>query len=45
MAVHAAALAANGWKDKAREEAQKVATTKLLPEERALVAPLLSESQ
>lgn len=42
--VLAAAWAANGWQDKAREEAQKLATTKLLPEESALIAPLLKKS-
>ena len=40
-AVYAAALNANGWKDRARQEAGKLATVKLLPEERALIAPLL----
>lgn len=44
MAVRAAALAANGWKDKARDEARKLVATQLLPEERALVAPLLCET-
>ena len=43
-AVYAAALAANGWQDKARAEAQKLATVKLLPEERALIAPLLGDN-
>lgn len=43
QAVYAAALAANGWQDKARAEAEKLATIRLLPEERALIAPLLSE--
>jgi hypothetical protein len=41
MAVRAAALAANGWREQARQEAQKLARANLLPEERALVAPLL----
>ena len=41
LPVYTAALAANGWKDKARDEAQKLAAVKLLPEERALIAPLL----
>jgi tetratricopeptide (TPR) repeat protein len=41
----AVAWAANGWKDKAHEEVQKLATVKLLPEERALIAPLLSDQQ
>jgi len=44
-AVYAATLAANGWQDKARAEAEKLATVKLLPEERALIAPLLSEKR
>jgi hypothetical protein len=43
LAVRAAALAATGWKEKARAEARKLATAKLLPEERALIAPLLEE--
>lgn len=43
--IYAAVLNANGWKDKAREEAQKLAAAKLLPEERALIAPILSTSQ
>src|SRR5262249_3093140 len=42
-AMRANALAANGWKDKARAEAEKLITVKLLPEERALIAPLLAE--
>lgn len=41
VAVHAAALARNGWEEKAREEAKRLATMSLLPEERALIAPLL----
>jgi thioredoxin-like negative regulator of GroEL len=41
--VYAAALASNGWKDKAREEAQKLVGVNILPEERALIAPLLRE--
>jgi tetratricopeptide (TPR) repeat protein len=41
--VYAAALAANGWKDKARAEAQKLTTVRLLPEERALIAPLIEK--
>ncbi len=41
MAVRAAALAANGWRDQARQEAEKLTRVQLLPEERALVAPLL----
>jgi hypothetical protein len=42
-AVHAAVLAANGWKAEARAEARKLLTVKLLPEERALIAPLLDD--
>jgi|tagenome__1003787_1003787.scaffolds.fasta_scaffold20975369_3 hypothetical protein len=41
VAMHAWALAENGWKDKARQEAEKLATVRLLPEERALIAPIL----
>lgn len=37
-AVLAAAWAANGWNDKAREEAHRLTTEKLFPEERALIA-------
>jgi hypothetical protein len=40
--VYVAALSATGWKDKAREQAQKLATAPLLPEERALIAPILA---
>ena len=41
--VYAAALAASGWKDKARNEAKRLITTPLLPEERALIAPLVDD--
>lgn len=41
LAVRAAALAANGWLQKATQEAEKLNTALLLPEERALIAPLL----
>lgn len=41
VTVHAAVLAANGWKDKARDEVKKLPVDKLLPEERTLIAPLL----
>jgi tetratricopeptide (TPR) repeat protein len=41
----AVAWAANGWKDKAQEEIKKLATVKLLPEERALIAPLLADQR
>lgn len=37
-AVLAAAWAANGWQDKAREEAHRLTIEKLFPEERALIA-------
>jgi Tfp pilus assembly protein PilF len=43
--VYAAASAANGWKDRARQEAEKLASENILPEERALIAPLLSEKR
>ena len=39
--VYAASLAATGWIEKARAEADKLSTARLLPEERALIAPLL----
>ncbi len=42
LTVYAAALAANGWKDKAQEQAERLATIRMLPEERALIAPLLN---
>jgi thioredoxin-like negative regulator of GroEL len=38
----AVAWAANGWRDRADEEVRKLATVKLLPEERALLAPLVT---
>ena len=41
LVVRAAALAANGWNDRARAEAHKLTTVSLLPEERALIAPIL----
>ncbi len=40
--VYAAALKANGWSDQALEQAQKLATQKILPEERALIASILN---
>jgi Tfp pilus assembly protein PilF len=43
MAIRAAALAANGWKEEAATEAKKVALATLLPEERVLIAPLLDD--
>jgi hypothetical protein len=42
--VYAAALAANGWTDKARAQAERLTAVKMLPEERALIAPLIAES-
>jgi tetratricopeptide (TPR) repeat protein len=41
MAVRAAILAANGYEDGARNDARILAAKPLLPEERALIAPLL----
>lgn len=43
FALRAAAFEANGWKDKARDDAKKLTTAKLMPEERALIAPLLKD--
>ena len=40
--VYAAALNANGWKEKAQTEAQKLTASRLLPEERALIAPFVN---
>ena len=42
MAVRVAAFRANGWKDAARAEAQRLAATNLLPEERDLITPTLT---
>jgi Tfp pilus assembly protein PilF len=42
QAVYAAALDANGWKDKAREQTRQLETENILPEERALIAPTLN---
>ncbi len=39
LAVRAAVLAANGWKEEAKTDADNLAAAKLLPEERALIAP------
>ncbi|HJT81485.1 MAG TPA: hypothetical protein VJ719_09840 [Chthoniobacterales bacterium] len=39
----AVAWAANGWSERAKEELHKLATVRLLPEERALIAPLLAQ--
>jgi tetratricopeptide (TPR) repeat protein len=41
LAVRAAILAANGYTDPARNDARLVSANPLLPEERALIAPLL----
>jgi hypothetical protein len=41
LAVRAAILAANGYKEGARNDALLLGATPLLPEERALIAPLL----
>jgi hypothetical protein len=41
LAVRAAILAANGYEDGARNDARLTSTKPLLPEERALIAPLL----
>ena len=41
LAVRAAILAANGYEDAARNDARLTSTKPLLPEERALIAPLL----
>jgi tetratricopeptide (TPR) repeat protein len=41
LAVRAAILAANGYEDGARNDARLVSVNRLLPEERALIAPLL----
>ena len=41
LAVRAAILAANGYEEGARGDAQKLRGERLLPEERALIAPLL----
>ena len=43
LAVRAVALDANGWKDGAKGDARTLAAAQLLPEERALIAPLLSD--
>ena len=45
LAVRAAALDANGWHKEAREEARKLVATDLLPEERNLVAALITGPQ
>ncbi len=45
LAVRAAILAVNGYEEGARGDAQKLGAEHLLPEERALIAPLLVERQ
>jgi len=41
IAVHAAILAVNGYEEDARGDARNLGAEHLLPEERALIAPLL----
>jgi hypothetical protein len=41
LAVHAAILAANGYEEGARNDALLLSANPLLPEERAVIAPLL----
>jgi len=41
LAVRAAILAANGYEEGARNDPRLVSANPLLPEERALIAPLL----
>jgi hypothetical protein len=43
LAVRAVALDANGWKEGAKQDAHTLSAAPLLPEERALIAPLLSD--
>jgi tetratricopeptide (TPR) repeat protein len=43
LAIRAVALNANGWKEEAKGDAEKLGAQHLLPEERALIAPLLSD--
>ncbi len=45
LAVRAAILAANGYKEGARNDARLVGAKPLLPEERSLIAPLLVEQK
>ena len=45
LAVRAAILAANGYEDGARNDARLVSVKSLLPEERALIAPLLVDQK
>jgi hypothetical protein len=41
LAVRAAILAVNGYEEGARNDARLLGAKRLLPEERALIAPLL----
>jgi tetratricopeptide (TPR) repeat protein len=43
LTVRAVALDANGWKEGAKGDARTLSAAALLPEERALIAPLLSD--
>jgi hypothetical protein len=45
LAVRAAILALNGYEDGARNDARKLGAEHLLPEERALIAPLVTDSK
>jgi tetratricopeptide (TPR) repeat protein len=45
LAVRAAILAANGYKDGARNDARLISAKPLLPEERSLIAPLVVEEK
>ena len=45
LAVRAAILAVNGYEEGARGDAQKLGAEHLLPEERALISPLLLSEQ
>ena len=44
LAVRAAALAANGWKEGAQNDARNLAAANLLPEERALLLPIIGDA-
>jgi hypothetical protein len=45
LAVRAAILAVTGYEEGARGDAQKLGAEHLLPEERALIAPLLADEK
>ena len=45
LAVRAAILAVNGYEEGAKGDAHNLGAAQLLPEERALIAPLLAERQ